>query len=201
MQFDYASVKEWLQSHVHQTITIQSCASDFELMSQILNCHPDKPKWKHQNPKSFIITRSSKKKSLLDLVQCEGLTSPRLVSWVACAKQKIKKTDRLTQAMRSAIKPQIHFYREHHHSKNCVICDCTHSIEVDHYPETFASIKHSFINNNVLTQPLPTKFNWNGRYYVFSGKDQHFSNEWEIFHKDRAKYRYLCAKCNQSKLT
>ena len=85
---DYASVKEWLQSHVHQTITANSSPSDFELMTNILNCHPDKPKWKHQNPKSFIITRSSKKKHLQVMVHFEGLTSPRLVSWVACAKQK-----------------------------------------------------------------------------------------------------------------
>ena len=146
--------------------------------------------------------------------------------------------------MRSAVKPQIHMFRQTHPNKFCVLCDTSSSsIEVDHYPETFASIKHSFLNSSSSSSNLsfdklsflstslltltcesttklprgrrtsdvrvgvkvnlgerPTKFIWNGKYYIFSNSDYQFSQVWQQYHKDRAGYRYLCAKCNVKKL-
>jgi len=197
MDFDYKSVKEWLESHVHQSITERSNAEDFKLMTNILKCHPDYDKWTYKIPEIFTITRSSQKKNLQVYVKFVGFDNKRLVSWVSCANRKIKKKDPLTQAMRTAITPQIQAFRTKHPVQECEICKVCRKIEVDHYPKTFANIKKTFLECDTNAK-LPSKFIWIKSAYYFHPNDTTFAQKWETYHKDRATYRYLCDKCNQT---
>jgi hypothetical protein len=191
----YEEAKNWLQSKVHTTI--KNGNDDFVFMMQVLQQHPNFNEWKHQNAEYFVITRSPKKKYLQVMVKFEGFKNPRLVSWVECVTQKLRHVDKLTQAMRSAISPQISDYRNRNPIRKCVLCKCDYEprIEVDHYPILFSTIKKLYLDN---VDSLPEKFRFTkGRYY-FKENDIDWKTQWELFHAQNAQYRYLCDICNRS---
>jgi hypothetical protein len=195
----YDVAKAWLQSKVHTRVS-PNCQEDFDLMSKILEQHPNFINWKHQTVEYYIITRSPKKKALQVLIKFEGLKTPRLVSWVACVTQKIRKIDQLTQSMRSAIAYQMTEYRTRHPVKKCALCECDYEprIEVDHYPILFSTIKKMYLEQfTEIDSVVPKTFRFCQSRFCFKQEDMNWQVAWEQFHLNHARYRYLCDKCNQ----
>ena len=138
----YEEAKAWLESKVHRSICKGS--EDFLLMENILKNHPDYKNWINTDIEYFKITRAPKKKHLQVYMKMEGISRPRLVSWVSAVKGKKKavNAEKMTEnainsAMRTVVIPQIEEYKFLHPNKKCALCDNYEKIEVDHYPKKF----------------------------------------------------------------
>ena len=209
----YDKTKKWLTEHVHRNI-FPSNKEEFQILSDLINRHPSKSEWKNQEPRSFKISRSPGTGALVLYVRFVGLDKYRIVSWVACGKGKLDKSQepdnidtKLTSAMRYAIRTQIADYKKTHHDKKCVLCSSEKKIEVDHHPLHFVEIKTNFIEMKTKkNDQVPTDFNWHpkrGNSVFKTGTkendyyDKKWKQSWQRYHKKYATYRYLCSLCNK----
>ena len=198
----YNKIKLWLTQNVHKTVTPKHI--EFENMCNMLKNHPNFNSWVHKDPEGFKITRSPKNKALQVHVKLNGKW--RIVSWVACAKGKVirqpNEANQLTQAMRFSVRKQIKMWRNaigNAHNPECTLCECKvkHSLEVDHYPEKFCSIRDSFIKANMSDGEIPNIY-WDKKNttYRFS-KNEKINTKWQKYHLKHASYRWLCGDCNK----
>src|SRR5437868_7066037 len=189
--YRYNNIKSWLLARVNKKIT----GNDVTILVDLIKRHPSYDTWKHQVPIGFKIQQ---KKSLQLLVVFENMKKYRVVSWVACCSDKKRQVvDPLTSAMRHAIRRQINMFKSKNAIKQCVLCNTTKSIEVDHHPLPFCQIKSDFVNNHTA----PTAFNYHAKrcVYLFTAKDKPFKLAWQRYHNHHAQYRYLCSTCNKHK--
>lgn len=223
--FDYDEVKSWLETRCHTTITKKSSPTDFAIMQEMLSKHPNFEDWKCKECDAFKITRSAKGKALqvhMKMIkpEVEPLSSEkpkfgdmnslkkkkdnwRIVSWVACATGKVvrkpKDSNKITQAMRYAVRKQISGWRNHNaYNPKCMLCQTQEKLEVDHYPLTFAKMKTDFIATYLDGKIEDVKVRWDNRNtsYRFS-KGEPINTRWQRFHQARATYRWLCGNCNK----
>jgi len=185
---DYITLKEWLLSRVNH---IYINGPEYDLLSTLLKQHPSCHDWKLNKPYAFKII---KKKYIQLHVSFFSDKKYRIVSWVSCCNQKIRKINPLTSAMRQAIKRQITIYKNNHNNKQCVLCQSLENIEVDHVVK-FVTIKNNFIINHTP----PTLFDTHPKrgYYMFKKSDVKWKKEWQKYHLNMASYRYLCSTCNK----
>ncbi len=108
-----------------------------------------------------------------------------------------KPKDNLTIAMRNSILPQILYFRKNN-SLICEQCECIENIEIDHFEPQFIDLKTTFLENWKGT--LPIKFKQNKSHSkIFIDNDIKFKNDWNEYHKQNARLRVLCKKCNSSR--
>lgn len=210
----YDKAKKWLESHVHKNYFPRN--PEFKILSDLIDRHPSKSDWKNQTPMSFKISRSTGNGALVMYVRFVGMNNYRIVSWVACAKGKLSKSqtpgddnnnNKLNGAMRYAIRMQIKNYRKSHLTEKCELCGTGYRIEVDHYPRHFVEIKDDFIKLKVGKNDLPpSDFKWHPKKGNFMFKDGTKANDyydkkwkqsWQRYHQKHASYRYLCSTCNK----
>lgn len=232
-QFDYDTVKQWLEARVHTTI--KQTNKDFAVMQTMLSNHPNYKDWKNQECEAFKITRSARNKALqvhMKMKTPNASSAPaqtnaqpmgskfgdmktlkkksdgwRIVSWVSCATGKVVRkpndTNKLTQAMRFAVRKQIQNWRNalgNRHNPKCVLCDCSvyAELEVDHFPNTFASMKDDFIANVLGGNIEDVKIRWDNRKTSYRfGKGETINAKWQRYHAGFADYRWLCKNCNK----
>jgi len=109
-----------------------------------------------------------------------------------CCINKPNKDANLKSAMRTAIIPQILDFRNKV-LLECEICKSNEDIQIDHIIQ-FQCLYNNFIKNR---KDIPHIFDTDlCNRAIFNIKDKDFKNEWCEFHKDNAKLRCLCKKCN-----
>jgi hypothetical protein len=192
---DYTTVKTWLTCHCHQIIRPDN-QKDFDLMNDVLRCHPNWSNWKYKCVEYFRITRSAKKKALQVYIKVSGVSKERLVSWVACTTKKRSSQNTLAQAMRSAIRDQTQLWSNSQMgTRKCALCEKRDNLEVDHHPTKFRDIKKDFLDFLESLDTQDVKVYWNlGQYHL---KDDQIKASWSCFHLKKAQYRFLCSTCNQ----
>ena len=188
-------VRDWLNAHAHRYFP-KGC-EEFDLMRTLLIQHPNYSDWKYQEPIAFKTTRSPKKKAIQVLVKFEGLEW-RSVSWRACVNKKVKKItdlEKCSSAMRYAIREQISAFKMFNFRKICEICESNKDIEVDHDKNyyLFSELRDDFIKDN----GVPKSYWWDKKATSFrASNSKEWLNEWQRFHANNARLRYLCSKCN-----
>jgi hypothetical protein len=209
----YDKAKNWLTDHVHRVFFSRN-VTEFKILSDLISRHPSRSEWKNLIPTSFKISRSTANGSLVLYVKFEGLNNYRIVSWVACSKGRLAKSqcsdnddNKLNGAMRYAIRQQINAYRKSNPVQICLLCQTESKIEVDHYPIHFVDIKDNFIKMKMERGEIPpADFKWHPKKGNFMFKDGNKSNDyydkkwkqsWQRYHKVHATYRYLCSTCNK----
>jgi len=222
--YNYDTVKHWLEARVHTTINRPN--EDFAMMQTMLANHPNYKDWKNQECEAFKITRSAKNKSLQVHMKMKPQVSPtsskkfgdmrslkkkgdgwRIVSWVSCATGKVARkssdANKITQAMRFAVRKQIQNWRNaigNKHNPKCALCDCVvyADLEVDHFPTTFAKMKDDFIETTLDGNIEDVKIRWDNRKtsYRFE-KGETANTKWQRYHAGFAAYRWLCKTCNK----
>ena len=134
----------------------------------------------------------------------------RIISWVACVKgnvvTKSSEKNKLTQAMRHAIRKQIQIWRNsigktQPLGHKCVLCECDNydKLEVDHFPKTFSQIKRDFLASHINDEMIgKIKIEWSPTKtsYRFQ-KGEKTNMKWQRYHRIHATYRWLCSACNK----
>lgn len=109
-----------------------------------------------------------------------------------------KNNDKLTQALRNSIYPQILDFKNSCKSLACVICGSYTDPHIDHCKPQFIELKNYFISN--IKEKIPTEFDnntFNGK--IFRKEDELFEKKWNEYHAKNATLRVLCKKCNLSR--
>jgi hypothetical protein len=153
-----------------------------------------------RKPDSFRITAHPIYGKTPHLILINGVEEED-VSWVRCSRFDYlpkKQKHRLDNAMRMSVVDQIlDWKREHYKQKNkCNFCMKNVECHVDHiYP--FSGIKKEFLKTTKLK--IPTLFKDELTVVWFRDEDIEFKNAWDQYHKEKAKYQFLCPFCNMSK--
>ena len=105
----------------------------------------------------------------------------------SCIKEHTKGHDtKMKSKAREAIQEQIYGVRQGL-GNNCVICQSTENLQVDHYPRLFKDILLDFGGIDVSFNTLTFDHEYINANQII---------EWKQFHKERAGYRLLCGTCN-----
>lgn len=115
--------------------------------------------------------------------------------------------DKLNNAMRTTIYPQILNFKNNEPSPMCEECKnlfLFHDLQVDHKkPVTFKNLKNAFLKHE-WKGSIPTKFiktgelnNDNSQFDAFLEEDKDFENAWYKFHEDNKVLRLLCVPCHK----
>jgi hypothetical protein len=128
------------------------------------------------------------------------------ISWKHDAIKGESKTKdiQLKEAMRSSVDEQILDFRRKNEIKSCEICGNIENLDVDHNDEknsAFAELVSNFSNENENIE-LPENFgqlNDETNRTCFLEKDNVFRDKWNEYHRQNAKLRMLCSKCNLSR--
>ena len=99
-----------------------------------------------------------------------------------------KSKDRLTEAMRMSIYPQIQEFRNNN-SLICVLCGSAKNIHIDHYKPKFIELKKYFINE--WKGKIPVMFNKNKiNKKIFTNVDFEYERKWIEYHKKNLHYEF-----------
>ena len=127
------------------------------------------------------------------------------ISWIMAVSGKHKSPHiNLMEAMRSCLDEQIRDFRQKNEIRSCEICGNIENLDVDHNDEknsAFAELVSNFSNENENIE-LPENFgqlNDETNRTCFLEKDNVFRDKWNEYHRQNAKLRMLCSKCNLSR--
>lgn len=128
------------------------------------------------------------------------------VSWRRCFQRRTldrKTADakvQLKKAMRYAIRLQVREWRKKNWlRKFCVECKSTNQIQVDHSDPSFITLVQGFLTKHADTE-IPTQFAYTKKGLVkFRAQDDKFTRSWQRYHRQHAKYQWLCKSCNCKK--
>ena len=119
------------------------------------------------------------------------------ISWAKnCINSKNNsKQFELNSALRSSIQQQIMNYKNST-SHKCVKCNINadHVDHINHF-ELLTDMFLKKYNKNLIPSDFDDMTDGSGRR-CFKSKDNIFEKEWQEFHKNNAKLRILCKKCN-----
>ena len=111
-----------------------------------------------------------------------------------------KSEEKLKDAARVAIEPQINAYRKSHKRQPCVKCGILiNKMEVDHnFDElTFQTLFENFRDECKIQ--IPQQFDEDkGNYKCFKPTDSDFEKRWQQYHHDHAILRMLCFDCHKN---
>ena len=182
----------------------------FEIITEFLRRHPN---WETKSKDMRTIktvenkdnknNQYGKKSSIHMVIICEN-GEERDISWNKAIKGKEKTIkEKLVDAMRCSIQPQIDEFRRTHKHECSLLRDgeCKgkrEGIHVDHYKPQFKELVERFIDREF---PTPEgfdkkKLNETRESYCFKTKDREFEDKWKKYHKDTAELRILCQDCN-----
>jgi hypothetical protein len=120
------------------------------------------------------------------------------ISYNACITGK--GINNLKKAMRICIESQILEFKLNNNG-NCELCNSNIKIEVDHHSDLtpFEKLYSDFMKINKLS--IPNEFEDDiSNAPCFKEKDKEFNNNWFNYHKDNVILRFLCKKCNGSRI-
>ena len=141
----------------------------------------------------IISNKKNKKYFELNLIKSNGEIED--ISYRCCINER-NNTFNLNRALRYAIEPQIQDFRYKNEMK-CSFCNSIDNVHIDHII-MFKNLVKEFLKLN--SKSIPTDFDdkeYNGS--KFKLKDKQFEEDWFIYHKNNAKLRCLCSKCNLSR--
>lgn len=169
--------------------------NDYNFFLNIFKRHPNYPE-KFCNLKDIRINYHPVFKNQLEvLIVREDGSFDDVSVLKKCVSGKNK--DNLSIAMRNCIFPQIKEFRESQLFLQCCICSNYDNIEIDHHEPDFVVLQNNFLKNE---KNIPTKFDSdNCHIKKFTKEDKEFQDKWFLYHKENAKLRVLCSKCNNSK--
>lgn len=131
------------------------------------------------NTKGFVIVNDDKTETTISYNECITPT-------------KNRDRNNLLQALRYAINKDVIKFKDVA-KLECEICLSINNLEVDHVFE-FKNIANIFLSNRT---DIPITFDKSiAIQRCFKLVDKEFENEWYNYHKDNARYRILCRKCN-----
>lgn len=169
---------------------------EFNFLCQLLDRHPNKDEKIGVGINYFLVTKWFAGVAL-ELHRIDG--SMVDVSWVTCCKGVGKSNkENLISAMRRAIRGQVLTYKALCESK-CELCGTTKgSMHVDHVV-MFKDLVGLFLAQ-MLSQGIepPILFDDDPEFFCakFRKEDFDFMLAWQVFHKNHASLRILCANCN-----
>lgn len=162
----------------------------------LITLHPEFEEKSGVGIKEFFITANPFKKSVkqVNIRRVDG--SEIDFSWLTCVDQKNKSNiSNLSQAMRGAVVDQIIEFSSPRKHFACELCgDKTSKKHVDHEGPTFFKLVSDFISFNLT----PEKFDDCETYHraKFKKEDDSFEKKWKEYHRDNARLRILCERCN-----
>ena len=169
---------------------------DYNDMMVLFTEHPEYPE-KLRDVVDIMIVRNKKvpKYYEFNLVRENGDIED--ISYRCCITKRGKETDYLN-AMRNAIEPQINYFRTIS-ERECEICGSNNEIQIDHIYE-FCDLVKDFQKTTSLDKPSIFNDNY-CNMAIFKEEDKEYEKEWYIYHKDNAKLRPLCKRCNICRFT
>ena len=124
------------------------------------------------------------------------------VSYMSCLTGKIKNStipQKLNEALRNAVQPQIQEFKQSHPEKKCELCGTLEAQDyhVDHV-KLFCTLTEEFLS---FQSDIPETFGKQADSLgvmrtCFWDRHQAFSEEWQAYHKQHATLRWLCSMCN-----
>lgn len=193
----------------------QTIYNDIGICYDVKNKHPDKynllikilerhPEWdsKSLNMRTIKINNDALNAKALQTIIIKDSEEVD-ISW-RCAitgKHKSKKSE-LMMAMRVSVQEQICDFKRTCGIYCCELCGHNKTLDVDHNDEknsAFDELVHNFVDDN---NDIPDTFGelkdlTNRR--CFLEKDYIFRDKWVEYHREHAKLRILCHKCNISR--
>ena len=163
---------------------------DFEDFMELFKEHPEyEIKLKNVIDLCIVANKRCRKYFEINLIKDDG--SFEDISYRCCI-NKHSPNSNLLRALRYTIEPQIRDYRNNN-ELICDFCKSTDNIQIDHII-FFKDLVKDFLLNRT---DIPTFFDdneYNG--CKFKLEDTKIRDEWYNFHKQNAKLRCLCSKCN-----
>ena len=182
--------RKWLQQNLHKTYN--NTSPQYQEALQLIQKHPNYEWYQINGIKKIKITRSIMKKNIeVSILNNNNKWIP--ISWLKCIYPNRKSTDKLTSAMRLAIKDQILEYKKNCKKTCCDTCNSCIKLEVEHIVP-FNKLKSDFLNNR---NDIPKKFYYNNNTVQPSIYDSKFKYDWLEYHQNNAKLTILCSKCNK----
>lgn len=102
--------------------------------------------------------------------------------------------NKINQCLRKSINSQIEEFKKNTKDKNCQICtknNCEY--HVDHIIK-FRDLAKEFLSLNLNIPEIENDIINGGS--KFKNENDEFITKWQIYHKENAKLRILCKKCN-----
>lgn len=190
-----SDLRELLESMIHHTIPITD-----PRFQQLLPIMSAQSQWEHKlgNIQSFRITRRRRYKSLLLQIKVLRCNRWLTVSWKNGIGRTKKEPDPLISAFRNAIRRQCSQWgRTHWEDRKCQECESTELLQVDHTDPQFKQIRTEFVNHCVEKEiKPPTEFRKGHRGPRFLATDVNYTRKWQRYHKEKARYQWLCRSCN-----
>jgi hypothetical protein len=191
-----AEIKGVLQTLAHRTVN--KSHDQFPVLLQFVSQHDT---WKDRldSINAFRVTRSRMNKALLLQIRLEGWKKFVTTSWRKCVGRNRKPVDVLDGAMRNAVSRQIlNWKNSHAFGSECHKCQTQSSLEADHHPTPFSTIKDQFLVAHA--SEVPKEFRYSKRCQArFRPVDGAFTRKWQRYHAYHAQYQWLCKTCNSSK--
>ena len=195
----------------------QTIYKDIGICFDVKNRHPDKynilikilerhPEWnsKSLNMRTIKITNDALNVKALQIIIIKD-SGEVDISW-KCAitgKHKSKKSE-LMMSMRVSVEEQIQDFRRSCGRYCCELCGDDRTLDVDHNDEkksAFNELAYNFVEDNDDIK-IPDTFgelNDGTNRSCFLEKDYIFRDKWVEYHREHAKLRILCHKCNISR--
>jgi hypothetical protein len=195
-------IRNLLLPLVHRTVD-----KNHQSFPDLLKIMAAQPQWEHKlnNIEMFRVTRRRRYKSLLlqlKVIRCTGgLTRWLTVSWKKGTEKKRKEPNPLVSALRNAINGQsLTWGRSNWVGKCCAHCNGTNLLQVDHMDPQFALIRKEFIASFPDGYEFPDTFKPSKRGPRFLPINIGFTRKWQKYHRQQARYQWLCRDCNCKKL-
>jgi len=164
---------------------------DFNDFMELFKYHPQyEIKLKNVVDLCIVSNKRNKKCFEINLIRKNGEIED--ISYLNCINIK-KNNFNLNSALRYTIEPQIKYFRKCNENK-CEFCGSTNDIHIDHII-MFKNLVEDFLKTTNHSIPCDFDDNeYNG--CKFKLKDKEIQDEWFYYHKQNAKLRCLCSKCN-----
>jgi hypothetical protein len=192
--------KEYANELIYKKIGICENIKDniyYDELLDLLKRHPNY-KTKTEYMINLAIRKGQLNKSSLAVWIIKSNNKPdEDISWAKnCinSKNNSKKFE-LNGALRSSLQEQIMSFKNNTLHK-CVKCNinANHVDHINHF-ESLTNIFLKKYENNLIPSDFDDMTDGSGRR-CFKPTDSMFEKEWQTFHKDNAKLRILCEKCN-----
>lgn len=189
--------KEFIQKFLRArgVCTILPKDDMFDFLADLIARHPEHGE---KEPQGFMISRNAFKNLELVLIEQGGKAS--VFSFMTCLRGK-SDNNKLSEAMREAVKNQIITIAKATRPEACQLCFKTFSDDDVHHVDhvvPFATLKRRFIEE-FGKDLVPTVFrdaDETGARARFMPEAYVFEELWRSYHQKHAKLRVVHAKCN-----
>lgn len=199
------AIREQLAPFVHRT-----AMPDSDMFGTIVTILSNHPTWQHRlGDIKAVRVRPSPRNGTVQL-QLKTNKIWFAISWRECARppgsaprseSSAVPKQRLTSAMREAIRRQVLMYRATlEPGEPCAACSARYvPLEVDHASPPFATLREMWLAR--IDDEPPTEFDYKSGVgaHRFRRADAGFKRRWQDFHRRHATFQALCEPCNRAK--